>query len=201
MWPVPTLEALSLYSGRPESSYTSYAQSALLQATIIFTTITELNYAGANDAGAMLADDIILANQAILAYADWTYLKQPYQQMIANPAMSETIGGYTWSKPPPIQVRNVQAQELGIGSTGIEIWDTAIQFLSKRKRAAGVFFGQLECFERTSNTADREMSIVVRRDHKTGNLAVFGPADHDQFDIPLFGPGINAPAFPMDPGV
>lgn len=199
MIPVPTVEQLSLFSGRPEVSYTSYATSALIQASIIFVTVTEINYGNNSDYQNLNADDQQLAQYGIMAYADWIYLRQPYQQMIASPAMSETIGGYTYSKPPPIQVRNVQAQELGIGSTGVELWDTAIQYLAKRQRAGGVFFGQLECFERTDNSADREASIMLRRDHRTGNMHLLGPADFNKIDVPGF--GANAPAFPGDPGV
>jgi hypothetical protein len=199
--PIPTVEQLAQFSGRPEVSYTSYATSALLQASIIFVTVTEVNYGNTSDFLALNPDDQLLATQGILAFADWIYLRQPYQQMLANPAMTETIGSYTYSKPPPVQVRNVQAQELGIGSTGVELWDTAVQYLSKRRRSNGVFFGQLECFERTDNSADREAQIVIRHDHRTGNLVLLGPGDFNKVDIPGFGVGINAPAFPGDPGI
>lgn len=192
---------LAAFSGRPEASYTAYANSALIQAAIIFTTITELNWGNTADFSSLNADDQLLCQYGIMAYADQLYLKQPYQQMMASPAMSETIGGYTYSKPPPIQVRNVAAQELGVGSTGIELWDSAIQYLSKRTRANGVFFGQLECFERTNNSADRFAGIVLREDCRTGQRVILGPADFNQLDIPGFGIGINAEAFPGDPGV
>jgi len=199
--PVPTVSQLSDFSGRPAASYTSYASSALLQATIIFTTVTEVGYNSENDFFALTVDDQLLATQGVLSYADWIYLRQPYQQVIASPLMSENIGGYTYSKPPPVQVRNVQAQELGIGSTGVELWDTAVQYLSKRTRSNGIFFGQMECFERTGSSGDRFEQIVVRHDPHTGNLMILGPGDFNRVDIPGFGVGINAPAFPGDPGV
>lgn len=192
---------LAVYSGRPESSYTSYAVSALLQAAIIFTTVTEMNWNNNTDFANLNPDDQMLCQWAIMAYADWAYLKQPYQQMVANPAMSETIGDYTFSKPPPIQVRNVQAQELGIGSTGIELWDTAVQYLAKHLRTGGIYFGQLECFERTNNSGDRDMSIVLRTDKRTGELVLLGPADFNQVDFPGFGGGINGENFPGNPGI
>lgn len=205
MIPVPTVDQLAQFSGRPVSSYTGYANSALLQACIVFVTVTEVGYGDTSNVqgfDSLNADDQLLATQGILAYSDWIYLRQPYQQMVASPAMTEVIGGYSYSKPPPVQVRNVQAQELGIGSTGVELWDTAIQYLSKRTRANGVFFGQLECFENPNhNSADRLENIVVRCDPRTGNLAVLGPADFNRVDIPGFGPGINGQAFPSDPGV
>lgn len=201
MIPIPTVAQLAMFSGRPEVSYTPYATSSLVQASIIFVTVTEINYGNNSDFAALNSDDQLLATQAILAYADWIYLRQPYQQMIANPAMTETVGSYTYSKPPPIQVRNVQAQELGIGSTGIELWDTAVQYLSKRSRASGIFFGQLMCFERTGDSADREQSIVLRHDRSTGDLVLLGPGDFNKVDMPGFGPDINGEGFPGDPGI
>jgi hypothetical protein len=199
--PVPSVAALADFSGRPETSYTSYATSALIQAAVVFTTVTELNWGNNTDFPSLNPDDQMLCQLAITAYADWLYLRQPYQQMIASPAMSETIGSYTYSKPPPIQVRNVQAQELGVGSTGVELWDTAVQYLSKRLRANGMFFGQLECFERTSDSSDRDIGVVLRRDHRTGELAILGPGDFNQVDFPGMGGSINGEGYPGDPGV
>lgn len=201
MIPVPTLEQLAAYSGRPEASYTSYAESALIQAAIIFTTVTEVGYNNQQDFYSLTPDDQQLALYGILAYADWVYLKQPYHQMIASPAMTETIGSYTYSKPPPVQVRNVQAQELGVGSTGVEMWDTAVQYLSKRTRANGVFFGELECFEHPGDSGDRDIGVMLRYDHRTGQRVLLGPGDFNKVDIPGFGAGINAESFPNDPGV
>lgn len=192
MWPVQTVSDLADFSGRPETSYTGFAASALLQATILFTTITEN---GADDYPSMATDDQFLANEGILAYADWTYLRWPFQQMIANPAMSENIGGYSYSKPPPLQVRNVQAQELSVITTGIVLWDTAVQFLSKRTRANGVFFGQVEGLEHAKYD---DQVRLLRRDEE-GNLALLGPADFNQLDFPS-GFVVNAPVFPSDPG-
>lgn len=196
MWPVQTVQQLSQFSGRPVESYTDYAQSALIQATIIFTTVTENDigdYAGMNP------NDLQLANYGILAYADWTYLRQPYQAALASPMMSETVGSYTYSKPPPVQIRNVQAQELGIGSTGIELWDTAVQYLSKRKRANGVFFGQIRAFDTNFDAAYDQ--VVVRFDCETGQYHLLGPADMNRENVPGFGGSINSEGFPQDPGV
>ncbi len=199
MIPIPTVAQLAQFSGRPEVSYTSYATSALIQSAIIFTTVTELNYGNSSDFANLNSDDQQLCTYAILAYADWVHLKQPYQQMRANPAMEETIGQYSYSKPPPVQVRNVQAQELGVGSTGVELWDTAVQYLSKRTRAGGVFFGQLSCFDHPGDSADRAMGVVLRHDKRTGELVLLGPGDFNQIDFPGFGPDVNSQAFPSDP--
>lgn len=193
MFPVPTVAQLAEFSGRPEVSYTTFADSALLQATIEFTTVTELS---ADDYPSLKPDDQVLATQGVLARADWVYLRQPYAQMIATPAMSETIGSYTYSKPPPLQVRNVQAQELSSTNTGIPLWDIAVQFLSKRTRANGVFFGQLQVFE---HTAPDDLVKLMRRD-EDGALVLLGPADVNREPFP-FGADINAAGFPMDPGI
>lgn len=187
MWPVPTVAQLSAFSGRPVASYSGYAQSALLQTVILFTTLTELDV---SDYEVMDDNDQQLATQGILAYADWTYLRQPYEAAIASPMMSETVGSYSYSKPPPVQVRNVQAQELGVTSTGIVLWDTAVQYLSKRQRAAGVFFGQIQGFD--TDRDSRYDQVLVREDRRTGELCLVGPADFDREVIPFGGIDINA---------
>lgn len=195
MIPVPTTLELAEFSGRLESSYTSYAESALLQAALQFTIVTELTV---GDYDSLQADDQLLAQQGILAYADWIYLRQPYQAILANPLLGETIGSYTYSKPPPVEMRNVQAQELGVSMTGIVLWDLAIQYLSKRQRAAGVFFGQVKVFD--VQRRDPLGVTMIRRDCHTGQFELLGPADLDRLQIP-FMPDINAEAFPADPGV
>lgn len=187
MWPVPTVDQLAEFSGRPVSSYSSYASSALLQVTILFTTLTELD---AGDYDVMDANDQQLATQGILAYADWTYLRQPYQAVIASPMESETIGSYTYSKPFAVEARNVQALELGITSTGIVLWDTAVQYLSKRQRAAGVFHGQIQAFDTSRDS--RYDRVLVREDRRTGETVLLGPADFERETIPFGGIDINA---------
>lgn len=196
MIPVPTILQLATFSGRDESSYTSYAESALIQVCIQFTIVTEIT---ADEFSALPPDDLLLANQAILAYADFIYLKHPYQQVEASPLLSETIGSYSYSKPPPIEMRNVQAQELGVTLTGVDLWDIAIQYLSKRQRAAGVFFGQVKVFDRDGR--DPSAVTMVRRHKVTGELELLGPMDLDKLNIPMLGvPDINAESFPSDPG-
>lgn len=196
MIPVPTVLQLATFSGRDESSYTSYAESALIQVCIQFTIVTEIT---ADDFSSLSADDMLLAQQGILAYADYVYLRHPYQQVEASPLLSETIGSYSYSKPPPIEMRNVQAQELGVTLTGVDLWDIAIQYLSKRQRAAGVFFGQVKVFDRDGY--DPLAVTMVRRNRETGELELLGPMDLNRLNIPLLGvPDINAENFPSDPG-
>lgn len=91
-WPVPTVAELAEYAGRPAVSYTSYANSALLQATMMFTILAELS---ADDYAGMAPDYQQLASMGVLAMADWLYLRWPYQQVIASPLQNETIGSYS----------------------------------------------------------------------------------------------------------
>jgi hypothetical protein len=194
--PVPTLLQLASFSGRDESSYTGYAESALIQACLQFTILTEIS---ADDFSSLAADDMLLATQGILAYADYIYLQFPYQQVQASPLEGETIGSYTYSKPPPVEMRNVQAQELGVTMTGVHLWDLALQYLSKRQRAAGVFYGEVRVFDRDGY--DPTAVTMVRRNRETGELELLGPMDLGRLDVPMLGvPDINAENFPMDPG-
>jgi hypothetical protein len=190
-WPIPTLEALSEYSGRPAVSYTSYVNSALLQAVVMFTTLTEL---GTPDYPGMAADDQLLANSGVMAMADYLYLRWPYQQVIANPLQSETVGSYEYSKPIGLQARNAQAIEVNADKTGVDMFDLAVRFLSRRTRASGVFYGQITGFEHYAP----DDSVRIMYDD-AGKLFLVGPADRDQLDLQFF--DINAPVFPSDPGV
>jgi hypothetical protein len=125
--------------------------------------------------------------------------RTPSRNWLARREGTVFFTGNTYSKPPPVQVRNVQAQELGVGSTGIELWDTAIQFLSKRKRANGVFFGQIRAFDTNFDAAYDQ--VIVREDCETGQLHLLGPADMNRENVPGFGFDVNSQAFPQDPGV
>jgi hypothetical protein len=90
-WPVPTPAELADYTGRPVTSYTSYVNSALLQATMMFTILSELS---ADDYSGMSPDYQQLASMGIMAMADWLYLRWPYAQVMASPLQNETIGSY-----------------------------------------------------------------------------------------------------------
>jgi hypothetical protein len=194
MFPVPSLGALATWSGRPEASYTGYADSALLQATLMFTFVAEL---GADDWNGLTDDEQVLANNGIVSMADWIYLRQPYQQIIASPMESETVGSYTYSKPFPVEARNVQAMELTLGNmaTGIPMWDLAVQMLSRRQKTAGVFYGQVQVFEHIRERTDSV--LYVRKEEGTGQTVLLGPADVDTIEAPFL--AINAETFPKDP--
>lgn len=189
-WPVPTVEQLAAFTGRPVTSYTSYAQSALLQAAVMFTALSERT---ASDFSSMAADDQQLANMGVMAMADHLYLRWPYQQVIANPLQNETIGSYSYSKPIQEIARNAQAIEVTAEKTGVDMFDLAMRMLAKRTRASGVFFGQITGFEHTG----RDDLAKIRWDDDDQQWILFGPADRDQVDLQFF--DVNAQMFPQDP--
>ena len=128
MYPVPVIGDLAYFTGRPESSYTGFAVSALAQAAIMFTFKTEISdpsqfggYKNITEADAQK-----LATTGICEMADYLYLRQPYQQAIANPMQSETIGSYSYSKPFQQMARNAAALEVTGEATGVPMFDLAV---------------------------------------------------------------------------
>lgn len=116
LYPTYTKDDLEDYSGRPSQSYSKYSETALKQALLLFKIGTCL---------AQFPDDPIkaeLAKNAILAMADSIFLSQRYQQAMASPFNSETIGSYSYSKT---------ASAVSAGKpTGIMWFDLAIGELS-----------------------------------------------------------------------
>lgn len=190
-WPVPTPTELAQYTGRPLTSYTSYVNSALLQATMMFTVLSELS---ADDYGGMSADYQQLANMGVMAMADWLYLRWPYQQVMASPLQNEAIGSYSYSKPIQEMARNAQAIEVTSEKTGVDMFDLALRRLARRQSLSGVFFGQITGFEHTG----RDDLAKIKWDEREQRMVLVGPADHDKLDFQFF--DINAQMFPADPG-
>jgi hypothetical protein len=193
MWPLPSVNDLSGFSGRPAVSYTSYVNSALLQAALMFTYLAERNQ---DDFGSMSADDQQLANTGVMAMADYLYLRWPYQQVLASPLQSETIGSYTYQKPFQEMARNAQAMEVFAERTGVDLFDLAVRMLAKRTKANGVYFGQISGFERFNERYD---GVGIHWDSDEQRMVLVGPSDRDQLEMVMF--DINAPIFPSDPGV
>jgi hypothetical protein len=191
-WPVPTPAELAAFSGRPQASYTSYVNSALLQATMMFTILSELS---ADDYAGMNPDYQQLACMGVMAMADWLYLRWPYQQVIASPLNNETIGSYSYSKPLQEAARNAQAVEVTNEQTGVAMFDLAIRRLAKRQSLAGLYFGQITGFERRARS---DLAHIGWDEHEQ-RMVLTGPADHDAYDFPV-GYSISAEAFPADPG-
>lgn len=188
-WPLPSVADLAAFSGRPEVSYTSYVNSALLQAALMFTVMTERT---AEEHDSMSPDDQQLADYGVMAMADYIYLRQPYQQIMAAPLQSETIGSYTYAKPFQEIARNAQAMEVTAERTGVDLFDLAVRMLAKRTRANGVFSGAITGFE----YAGRDDQARVRWDEERGGWRLEGPADRDQLELQLF--DINAETFSHD---
>ncbi len=116
-YPKYTKDDLEDYSGRPSQSYSKYADTALSQALLLFKIGTCL---------AQFPDDPLkaeIAKNGILAMADSIFLSQRYQQAMASPFNSETIGSYSYSK-------TASAVQRG-DKTGIMWFDMAIEQLSE----------------------------------------------------------------------
>lgn len=191
MLPLPSVADLAAFSGRPESSYSSYASSAILQAALLMTIQSENDI---TDYNSFNSTDQQLILMGIKAMADYIYLRQPYQAVIASPLMNETVGSYSYSKAQQEVARNAAALEVTAERTGVQWYDLAMQMLGKRQRAGGVFFGEIQVFEHHNRTDQAEL-VWSQKDGKT---FLAGPADHNKLDMPF---DINAPMFPQDPGI
>ena len=118
MLPVPTVQDLADFTGRPVTAYPAFASSALAQATLLFQTLTHL------DSFPTDADKRQLAINAIVEMADRIVLEQPYAQVKSSPFQTETIGSYSYSKSTP----STKTAQQG-ARTGLFWWDLAIDEL------------------------------------------------------------------------
>lgn len=184
MWPIPTITQLADHSGRPEATYsTAFANQALFQATLLLATLTERP-----DSAGLSDDEVSLANQGILAYADHLYLVHPYDAVVASPFSSENIGSYSYSKPSNSGSQRVLASaELKSEDTGVMWFDLAIRMLSLHQKIAGVASEAVTVFDDVFFVNDA-----------TGRRVIFGPADFDCEPIPF---GISGENWPRDPGI
>lgn len=142
MLPVPTITQLADFSGRPESSYPTYATSALKQATLLMSIRTCLVGAPAEP------DKADLLAYGILELADDMVLKQPHQEVNAKPFSSETIMSYSYSKAA---VKARKGEE-----TGLMWFDLAVQQLSVCDSTGGghVDSSSMSIFEKEGVTVD-----------------------------------------------
>jgi hypothetical protein len=209
MFPVPTITELADFTGEPMQSFSGFAQNALLQAAVMFTTVTELT-----DATSLSSDDYLLARMGICAMAAYLYYRQPYQQAIAGPFQSETIGSYNYAKGMAEMARNAQAAEVLSEQTGVPMYDLAVRFLALRTRAGGVFSGGVTMFERTpgldrygAGWGEEEGRTAVRFDGAglfvsrgpwdgENRYIIKGPDEFNQMDWQMF--DVNAESFPLD---
>jgi hypothetical protein len=200
VYPVPAISDLSAFSGRAEATYTGYANAALLQSTIRFTFLTEVtdpaSFTGYNALTA--GDQQVLALNGICALADNIYLSFPYQGAAASPMNAETIG--TWSYTKAVTTGSgaralaANAIELSQASTGIVLFDMAVQLLSLRTIASGVFHGSMSVFD--GGERRPAMGAVMVYEHGDGHRSIMGPADEDLINFPF---DYNGESFPSDP--
>ena len=196
---------MASFSGRPEATYVNGpASSALLQATIRFSFLTEVTDPNSFTGYGMLtaADQQLLALQGICSLADSIYLQFPYQQVIASPLNSETVGSYGFTK----QATNgaggsayrlqAAAQELSMANTGIPMFDLAVQLLALRTIASGVFHGGMSVFDEGERRA--AIGAALFYEDGTGRRWVLGPEDRNLIDFPF---SISGESYPMDPGI
>lgn len=229
MLPLPTPADVAAWSGRPEDSYTSYINSAIIQATLMMTVATQLtpddwgNLGAFTDGLLSTPDAQTLATQGILAMSDHIYLRFPYQQVVASPLMNESIGSYSYGKAQGEVARNAAALEVTGERTNVDLYDMAVQVLSKRRLQGGVYSGGITVFENALGRYDGAQIEIRACD---GRLVLVGPSQVNQgnnifgnqdynsgfgqdgnlepvfvdanIDTPF---DINAPGFPMDSGI
>lgn len=164
MLPVPTVNDLVAFTGQSEDSFTSYAQEALAQATLLFGVKTKRTD---------LPDDPDLAQLAIngiLQMAERIIYEQPYAQLTASPLQSETIGSYSYSKLSQLNSGRFGVKSLA--DTGLFWWDLAVEELTLDERSL-VMSGSVEVME-----------MDLYRSPEDGTLFLRGPADYLPPDLP-----------------
>lgn len=205
MYPVPQISDLANFSGRPFATYvTAVANTALLQATIRFSFLTEItDPAQLTGYGALSpADFQVLALQGICALADTIYLQFPYQQAMASPLNSETVGTYSYQKSLQMGAGGSMSRmapaalELSMATTGIPMFDMAVQLISLRTIASGVFHEGVSLFEEGERKS--RMGAAMYFEDDNGRRWILGPEDHNNMAVPF---DVNSQAFPMDPGI
>lgn len=146
---------LAKFTGRPEASFSDYADEALEQALLFFKRATCLTDMPENE------DDALVASKAIYQLADYFVLAQPYQEKLAAPFSSESIGSYSYSK----MVNSIVRRE----KTNLLWFDLAVEELGQcnLNNMVGQTMGGIGAFERDGT--------VVPQGDGTGYL--LGPAD------------------------
>jgi hypothetical protein len=89
------------------------------------------------------------------------------------------------------------AMELSMGTTGVQLFDMAVQLLSLRTIASGVFHDGMSLFEEGERKSALGAGLYITEDG-TGRRWILGPEDHDNINFPF---DVNSQGFPGDPGV
>lgn len=168
----PTVSELATFTGRAESTFTTFASQALAQAALLFTIVTKLDAYPDED------DYEQLARNAILEMADRIYLEQPHATTYASPFASETIGSYSYTKTSIVQ----RARE-GL-DTGLFWWELAVDELAQIDRSL-VTSGSVSGLDR---------DLYVNAD--TGDKVVISPGELEPSGFPFY---VNAENSPRDP--
>lgn len=120
VFPVYTTADVAEFSGRDAAAYPSpYTAQGILQATILFQIATALT----GFSGDPFEDQIL--KFGILSMADHLVLQQPYQEALASPFNSESIGSYHYMKT--YQRASMAANAVSRGeATGVMWFDMAV---------------------------------------------------------------------------
>jgi len=154
---VPSVAELATFTGKPESFYSSFAEQALMQAALLLAIRTGLSEMPTDD------PDASLAKYAIMDLANKIYLESPYDEILAKPFSSETIGSYSYSKSASA-ARNGE-------STGSMWFDLAVEQLSASDGVFDVNSSSISLFERENYYQNSE-----------GDRFVLGPKDFPMND-------------------
>jgi hypothetical protein len=162
MLPVPTVSDLVTFSGQNPETFTTYADEALVQATLLFGIKTKRTDLPDDP------DQAQLALNGIMQMAERIIYEQPFVQVSASPLQSETIGSYSYSKLS--QLSSARYGVKSLADTGLFWWDLAIAELTLEERSL-VMSGSVEV---------AHMDLVRDLD---GNLVVVSPVELHHVDV------------------
>lgn len=152
MLPIPTVAELANFKGKSETFYTSFATQAMAQAALLLSIRTGLTSLPEDESEATLA------LYAIMDLGNQIYLEAPYDEILAKPFSSESIGSYSYSK-------SAQAAQRGEKTTSM--WfELALERLGNEDGDYEVNSGSISVFERAHIYYDTE-----------GRQYVMGPSD------------------------
>lgn len=156
MLPIPTVAELAAFKMRPVSFYSeTYALQAMSQAALLLMLRTGISEMPEDE------QEATLARYAIMDLGNQIYLESPYDEILAKPFSSESIGSYSYSK-------SSQAAKNG-EATGSMWFDLAISQLSALDGSYDVNSASISLFERENYYRD-----------ESGDRFVLGPSDLHQ---------------------
>lgn len=164
MLSIPSVSDLASFKGKSENFYSSYAEQALMQAALLLSIRTGLTAMPEDESEATLA------RYAIMDLANKIYLEAPYDEILAKPFSSESIGSYSYSK---------SAQAARKGDDSGSMWfELALERLGNVDGDFEVNSGSISMFERSNIYQDAE-----GRSYVLGPDEVPNPDVNDYFYI------------------